>query len=67
MIETVKMFDYWAFHDDGSVQFFQILNGEIFDYQYYNKPEDAPVFRMRPDIRYHGRSYEAPKCAVLNE
>ena len=66
MIETVKMFDYWAFHDSGFVQFFQICEGEIFDYREYDRVEDSPIAILKiplmtgPDLRYHGRSYLAP-------
>ena len=69
MSEKVKMFDYWAFYNDGSAQFFQICNGEIFDYRQYADVKDAPVMFIderawSPDfvgpingLRYHGRSY----------
>ena len=68
MIEAVKMFDYWAFHDDGRVQFFQITEGEITDYREYACPKDAPIIKVNEiegiigpvrDLRYHGRSYIA--------
>ncbi len=66
MMDTVKMFDYWAFHDDGSVQFIQICEGEIVVYREYERVEDAPIALLKwsddaPDLRYHGRSYEAPQ------
>jgi len=76
MGETVKMFDYWAFHGDGRVQFFQICNGRIFDYREYECEEDAPVLIINErsfnssfigpvrDLRYHGRSYIAPTCVL---
>ena len=69
MSETVKMFDYWAFLNDGSAQFFQICEGEIVDYREYDRAEDAPVMIMDErtfnphfvgpvlGLRYHGRSY----------
>ena len=60
MIETVKMFDYWAFHDAGNVQFFQICEGEIVDYREYASVKESPVFLLRDDMRYHGRTYIAP-------
>ncbi len=60
MTDTVKMFDYWAFHDDGRVQFFQICEGKIMDYREYDRVEDAPVLLLDDDLRYHGRSYIAP-------
>lgn len=67
----VKMFDYWAFHNDGTVQFFQICQGQIFDYREYDRVEDAPVMFIDErsfnssfigplrGLRYHGRSYLA--------
>ncbi len=67
VIETVKMFDYWAFHDDDTVQFFQICEGKIVDYQYFEDAKDAPVVLMRGDIRYHGRAYVAPVNEGLNQ
>ena len=68
MIETVKMFDYWAFHDDGQVQFFQVCQGKVIDYRHYDKVEDAPIALIGegPELRYHGavliiwRAYLAP-------
>ena len=69
--DVVKMFDYWAFHNDGSVQFFQITEGEITDYREYENEKDAPVFRIHEGsfnpnfvgpsrmLRYHGRSYDS--------
>jgi hypothetical protein len=63
------MFDYWAFHNDGSAQFFQICEGVIVDYREYERAEEAPVMIMdermfNPNfvgpvigLRYHGRSY----------
>jgi len=78
MIDTVKMFDYWAFHNDGRVQFIQICEGEIIDYREYERREDAPIYIINersfsPDfigpvreLRYHGRSYVMPTDS-LNE
>ena len=43
-IETVEMFDYWAFHADGSAQLFTIMDGEVIDYFEIDRPEDEPVF-----------------------
>ena len=60
MSETVKMFDYWAFHDDGQVQFFQICEGEIVDYREYASVKESPVFLLQDDMRYHGQSYIVP-------
>ena len=60
MIKTVKIFDYWAFHDAGNVQFFQICEGELVDYREYASVRDSPVFLLRDDMRYHGRAYIAP-------
>ena len=72
MIDTVKMFDYWAFHDDGTVQFFQVCQGEIIQYRKYARLEDAPIALIDDrtfnpnfvgpvrELRYHGRAYEAP-------
>ncbi len=71
MAETVKMFDYWSFHNDGSSQFFQICEGEIVQYQEYCCPEDAPIVHINEQswssfvgpivpMSYHGRSYVAP-------
>ena len=57
---TVKMFDYWAFHNDGTAQFFQVCNGEISDYRYYDNVKDAPIVLLRDDIRYHGKAYKVP-------
>lgn len=63
------MFDYWAFHKDGSAQFFQICNGTIINYREYADAKNAPVMLIdestwNPDfigpingLRYHGRSY----------
>jgi len=61
-MDTVKMFDYWAFHDSGMVQFIQICEGEITDYREYAKIEDAPITLIGdgPELRYHGRAYEKP-------
>ena len=58
-MNMVKMFDYWAFHNDGSAQFFQICEGEIVDYHEYANAKDAPIVLLRNDIRYHGQSYTA--------
>ena len=78
MIETVKMFDYWAFHDDGQVQFFQICEGEITDYREYDCIEDTPVALLDErswntgfigpivPMRYHGRSYAMPANHQVN-
>lgn len=72
MIGTVKMFDYWAFHDCGRVQFFQVTEGKITDYREYDRVEDAPVALLNErsfnrnfvgpcrDLRYHCQSYIAP-------
>ncbi len=72
-MDTVKMFDWWSFNDDGAVQFFQICNGEIIDYQEYTDKKDAPVFLINErafnrdfvgpivPLSYHGRSYIAPR------
>lgn len=69
MNDIVKMFDYWAFHNDGTVQFFQICEGRIYNYQEYDRVEDAPVMFIDErsfnsdfigplrELRYHGRSY----------
>ncbi len=74
--DTVKMFDYWAFHNDGTVQFIQICDGEVFDYREYDRVEDAPIVVIderswNPSfigpirgLRYHGRSYVAPRVGV---
>lgn len=68
-VNTVKIFDYWAFHGDGRVQFFQICEGKITDYREYACPEDAPIIQVNEaegiigpvhDLRYYGRSYVAP-------
>lgn len=71
-MDAVKMFDYWAFHGDGRVQFFQVCEGEVFDYREYERVEDAPVVLIDEStwnpafvgptvpLRYHGRSYLAP-------
>ncbi len=73
---VVKMFDYWAFHNDGRVQFIQVCQGEILDYQEYAKIEDAPVALINErswnpefigplrELRYHGRSYVVPRGRV---
>ena len=70
--DHVKMFDYWAFHGDGRVQFFQIVEGEITEYREYDRLEDAPVALIdesawNPNfvgptrqLRYHGESYVRP-------
>ena len=72
MNNRVKMFDYWAFHGDGSVQFFQITEGRISDYRHYANSKDAPVAILDErtwcpgfvgpilPLRYHGRSYYGP-------
>jgi len=72
MTETVKMFDYWAIHDDWSVQFFQITEGEVTKYREYDCIDDAPIVLIdersfNPTyigpirrLRYHGQSYIAP-------
>ena len=79
MTDTVKMFDYWAFHNDGSVQFFQITEGDITDYREYECENDAPVMivnerSFNPSfvgpiraLRYHGRSYFMPANHEANK
>jgi len=76
-LDTVKMFDYWAFHNNGSVQFFQICEGVLTDYREYEREEDAPVTIINErsfnpnfvgptrELRYHGRSYVAPVVGGL--
>ena len=71
-MDTVKMFDYWAFRNDGTVQFFQITEGEITEYREYERKEDAPIVLIDErtwnpgfvgpvrGLRYHGRSYVRP-------
>jgi hypothetical protein len=70
--DKVTVFDYWAFHDNGNVQFFQVTGGEVTDYRRYLHPEEAPVIRIdertwNPDfvgpirhLRYYGQSYVKP-------
>ena len=60
MIEAVKMFDYWSFPNDGTVQFFQICEGKVIDYRHYESVQDAPIALLRDDVRYHGEAYVAP-------
>jgi hypothetical protein len=62
VMNTVKMFDYWSFPDDGTVQFFQVCNGEVVDYRHYAKVENAPTALIGngPELRYHGTAYIAP-------
>lgn len=64
-IETVKMFDYWAFLGDGSVQFTQVCEGQVSDHRMYDRIEDAPIVLIGdgPELRYHGRSYLVPARA----
>ena len=75
----VKMFDYWGFHSDGSVQFFQIAEGQITDYREYDRVEDAPIALINErswnpnfvgpivPLRYHGRSYIGPPTGETSE
>ena len=70
--QTVKMFDYWAFHNNGTVQFFQVVEGQLTDYREYDRVEDAPVVLIDErswnptfvgpirELRYYGRSCVAP-------
>ena len=64
-MDKLKMFDYWAFHKDGSVQFFQICEGKIIDYQEYSDVKDAPVVLFNDQLRYHGQSYFKPNLAEI--
>ncbi len=59
-MQTIKQFDYWAFHRNGSVQFYRIREGEVADYREYDRVEDAPVLVLDPELRYHGQSYLVP-------
>lgn len=62
MIDTLKMFDYWSFPKDGTVQFFQVCEGHVIQFIHYDRVEDAPIALIGegPQLRYHGRAYDKP-------
>lgn len=76
MNDRVEVCDWWAFHDDGSVQFVQVTEGEVTDYRDYENAKDAPIFIIDErswnrgfvgpiiPMTYHARLYYRPASTV---